>query len=74
MKKLSTIVNEAKQPLEIQDDTINTLSTADLVKYKEITKKFLSEEGKNILDWLIEHPNYVKELASPNANNALATF
>ena len=74
MKKLSTIVNEAKQPLEIQDDTINNISTADLVKYKEITKKFLSEEGKNILDWLIEHPNYVKELASPNANNALATF
>lgn len=74
MKTLTTFVKEAKQPLEIQDDSINYISSADLEKYLEITKKFLSEEGKNIVNWLIEHPNYVEEIAGPNAENALATF
>lgn len=74
MKKLSTLVNEAKQKLDIQDDTINYIDTADLYLYKDITKKFLSDDGKNVVDWLIEHPNYVEELASKNAKNALATF
>lgn len=74
MKNLTALVKESKQKLDIQDDTINHIGTADLMLYREITKKFLSDEGKKIVDWLIEHPNYVKELAGPNANNALATF
>lgn len=74
MKKLSTLVNESKQKLDIQDDTINYIDTADLLLYKDITKKFLSEDGKNVVDWLIEHPDYVEELAAKNAKNALATF
>lgn len=74
MKKLSQIINEAKQKLDIQDDTINYISTEDLISYIDIAKKFLSDDTKNIINWLIEHPNYVEELASKNANNALATF
>ena len=74
MKKLSQIINEAKQKLDIQDDTINYISTPELQKYMEIANKFLSEDSKNVISWLIDHPNYVEDLASKNANNALATF
>ena len=74
MKKLSQIINEAKQKLDIQDDTINYISTPELQKYMEIANKFLSEDSKNVIGWLIDHPNYVEDLASKNANNALATF
>ena len=74
MKKLSQIINEAKKKLDIQDDTINYISTEDLASYMEIAKKFLSEDTKNIINWLIAHPNYVEDLANKNADNALATF
>ena len=74
MKKLSQIINEAKKKLDIQDDTINYISTPELQKYMEIADKFLSEDSKNVISWLIDHPNYVEDLASKNANNALATF
>ena len=40
MKKLSQIINEAKQKLDIQDDTINYISTPELQKYMEIANKF----------------------------------
>ena len=74
MKKLSQIINEAKKKLDVQDDTINYISTPELQKYMEIADKFLSEDSKNVIRWLIDHPNYVEDLASKNANNALATF
>jgi DNA-directed RNA polymerase specialized sigma subunit len=74
MKKLSQIIKEAKQKLDIQDDTINYISTEDLIKYVEIANKFLSADAKNIINWLIAHPNYVEDLANKNADNALATF
>ena len=74
MKTLSTFVKEAKQPLDIQDNTINYISTADLQSYMEIAKKFLSDDAKFVINWLIEHPNYVDDIAGPNAKNALATF
>ena len=70
----ATLVKEAKQPLDIQDNTINYVSTADLQQYMEIAKKFLSDDAKTVINWLIEHPNYVDEIAGPNADNALATF
>lgn len=74
MRKLSEIIKEAKQKLDIQDDTINIISSEDLYKYLEIANKFLSEDAKHVITWLAEHPNYVNEIASPNANNALAAF
>ena len=48
MKKLSQIINEAKQKLDIQDDTINYISTEDLISYSDIAKKFLSDDTKII--------------------------
>lgn len=74
MKKFTQFIAEAKQKLEIQDESINKISPEKLEKYLEIAKKFLSEEAKNIVNYLIDNPNYVDELAGPNAENALATF
>lgn len=74
MKNLTQIINEAKQALEIQDDSINKISTSKLKDYLTIANKFLSVESKNIINWLISHPNYIDELASPTADNALAAF
>lgn len=74
MKKLSEIINEAKQKLDIQDNTINKISKNDLLKYFDVARKFLSEDAKQVITWLIEHPTYVEDLASPNAHNALAAF
>ena len=74
MKKLSQILKEGKQRLEIQDDTLNIIPTDDLKKYLEIADKFISQDAKNVVTYLITHPDYATELASPNANNALAAF
>lgn len=74
MKTLSKIINEAKQPLDIQDDTINYISGAELRQYLVIADKFISADAKDVINWLIEHPNYVDDIAGPNADNALATF
>lgn len=74
MKTLSKIINEAKQPLDIQDDTINYISGAELRQYLVIADKFISADTKDVINWLIDHPNYVDDIAGPNADNALATF
>jgi RNA polymerase sigma factor (sigma-70 family) len=74
MKTLSNIINESKQPLDIQDDTINYISGAELRQYLVIADKFISADTKDVINWLIEHPNYVDDIAGPNADNALATF
>ena len=74
MKTLSKIINEAKQPLDIQDDTINYISGAELRQYLVIADKFISADAKDVINWLIDHPNYVDDIAGPNADNALATF
>ena len=74
MKTLVQLVKEAKEKLEIQEGSINKISKEKLEEYLKIAKKFLSEDAKNIINWLINHPNYTKELASGNAENTLATF
>lgn len=74
MKTLTRLVAENEQKLEIQENSLNYIPTEQLKQYLSIANKFLSEDAKNIINWLIEHPNYVKELANGNSKNALATF
>lgn len=71
MKKLSTLF-EAKQNLDIQEDSLNYVSVADLQKYLKICDKFLSPEGKEVCQWLIDNnSSYMKKFGG---ENALATF
>ena len=73
MKNLTERINEAKQKLEIQDDSINFIDKKDLEKYLEVAGKFLSDEAKAVVNWLIENNDeYVKKLGG--GTNALETF
>lgn len=73
MKKIT----EGKQKVnfEIQKDSINYISEADLKKYLEIAGKFLSEETKDLVNWLIVNNNtYISDLSNDEDENALAGF
>lgn len=73
MKKIT----EGKQKVnfEIQDNTINYISSAELKKYLDVAGKFLSEETKEIVNWLIvNNKTYVSDLSNDEDENALAGF
>ena len=79
MRKFSQI-NEARskktENLNIQDDTINYIKADDLKEYLKIANKFLSEETKEIINWLIvNNDTYLHDLdPDMEADNALAAF
>lgn len=77
MKKFSQIFegNVSKPKLNIQDDTINFISSKDLKKYLEITDKFISDEAKEIVKYLIDHNDtYLTDFSNDTDENALACF
>lgn len=64
MKKLSEFVVEAKS-LDIQDNVMNFISAAKLKQYLNIADKFISQEAKEIINWLIvNNATYMKEIGS----------
>lgn len=64
MKKLSQIVAEGKE-LSLQDDTMNYASAEKLREYLKVADKFISDEAKNVTNWLIaNNSTYMKELGS----------
>ena len=75
MKKLSQINSTPKEKLDIMEDTINYIPANDLKKYLEIADKFISDETKELVQYLIvNNANYVNDLAPKGAENALAYF
>ena len=75
MKKFSQVFEANKPKLDIQDDTINYIDSANLKKYLEICDKFISNECKSIIKYLIDHNDtYISELSSDSDENALAGF
>lgn len=77
MKKFSTFIAEAKKSLlEIQDDTIDYISAEQLKKYLHVADKFLSDETKELVQYLItNNSSYIKELGGKGSSeNALADF
>ena len=77
MKQFS-VINEARkaESLNIQTDTINYINVKDLKEYLNIANKFLSEETKEIINWLIvNNQTYLHDLdPDMEADNALAAF
>ena len=77
MRKFSEI-NEVRKTegLNIQDNTINYINVDDLKEYLTIANKFLSNEAKEIVNWLIvNNKTYLKDLdPKGEADNALAAF
>ena len=65
MKKLSQMVLEAKEGLKLQNGVIDYISAAELKKYLEIADKFISDEAKEITQWLIDNNStYIKDYGS----------
>lgn len=73
LKQLDEALQASK--IKVQDDTINYISKAELEKYLEIAKAFLSEDSRNIVKYLINNNNtYISELSNDKEENALAGF
>lgn len=64
MKKLSQIVREGKE-LSLQDNTMDFAPAAKLREYLKVADKFISDEAKNVTNWLItNNSSYMKEFGS----------
>ena len=76
MKNLTTIVETQSKinKINVGNNTINYISSADLKKYLELANKVLSPNTKYVIQYLIDHNNtYISELES-NEDNVLAGF
>lgn len=72
MKK---ITDSNKTNFEVQSNTINYISAADLKKYLDVAGKFISDEAKEIVNWLIvNNKTYISDLSTDDDENALAGF
>lgn len=60
MKKLSQVIAEAQTVLDIQDDAIGYISTGELQKYLTITDKFISDDTKFLINYIISNPDKFK--------------
>lgn len=78
MKKFSEFITEAKKnAITPQDDCLNQISKEDLSKYLTICKNFLSQESKELIQWLIvNNSSYMQDLkvANPTSSSLLASF
>lgn len=77
MKKISEVIAEAKNGMDLQPNTINYIPKDKLQKYVSIAEKFLCEEAKYVIGYLVEHNDtYVKDFTAKkdSSGNALADF
>lgn len=75
MKTLFTFVESINQELKVQPNALNYISKENLKKYLEITDKFLSDDSKDIINYLIvNNDTYISELSNDSDENALAGF
>lgn len=75
MKKLTESVNNSKPKFKVQENSINYISVPDLKKYLEVADKFISEETKELVNWLIvNNDTYIADLSNDEDENALAGF
>ena len=73
MKKITEAVNKAN--LEIPKDSMNYISADDLKKYLEVTEKFISEETKELINWLIvNNDTYISNMSNNEDENTLTEF
>lgn len=75
MKKFSEFVIKESKKIEIQEDTVNYLSAAQIEKYLKIADKFISKEAKAVCKWLIDNnQTYIKDLSTGETDNAITDF
>ena len=76
MKTFREITEAKTNTFDLQEDTVNYLSQKQLTDYRDITNKFLMQETRNIIEFLIENnASYISELPGADKDeNALAGF
>lgn len=74
MKNFSDLINEGRV-LDIQDDTLEYISSGELEKYLNVVDKFISDDAKTVVNYLItNNASYIKDLGQGSSKNALAAF
>ena len=76
MKTFREITEAKTNTFDLQEDTVNYLSQKQLTDYRDITNKFLMQETRNIIEFLIKNnASYISELPGADKDeNALAGF
>ena len=76
MKTLSSLNESSKvKKFSVQSNSINYISVADLKKYLKVADKFLSDDAKEVINYLIvNNTSYITDLATDDEENALAGF
>ena len=77
MKTLSTLFENVAKTARITVDAnaVNYLSVSDLKTYLKVANKFLSDDAKDVIDYLIvNNTTYISDLSTDNEENALAGF
>ena len=77
MKTISNLVRKNEEISKIKglSNTINYISVDDLKKYLKVTNHFLTDESKEIIDWLIvNNSTYINDLSTDDEENALIGF
>lgn len=75
MKTLKKLFEEKTKKLEVQTNSLNYLSVEDLKKYLEIANNFISNDTKEIINYLIvNNKTYIGDLSTDEDENALAGF
>ena len=77
MKNFSTFLSESISVGRIDGikDSINYIGEEDLKKYLEVANIFLSEETKQIIQWLIvNNKTYIQDLSNDSDENAIVGF
>lgn len=75
MKTLFTFVESINGEIKVQSGALNYLSKEELKKYLEIADNFLSDDAKDIINYLIvNNETYISDLSNDSNENALAGF
>lgn len=74
MKKVTDSLNN-RQKFKIPENSINYINATDLKKYLDVANKFISDETKELVNWLIvNNDSYISDLSTDDDENALAGF
>ena len=75
MKTLHTLIESANEQLTIKKKSLDYLSRDELKKYLEVADKFLSNDAKDIINYLVvNNETYINDLAPDTDENALVYF
>ena len=68
-------LTDVRKEFSLQSNTINYIKSEDLKTYLEITDRFISDETKELVNWLIvNNDTYISDLSNDLDENTLAGF